>query len=372
MLESIYRVSGLRVGLFTSPHLVAFGERIQVNRQVISERDVVRLVLDLQPWLREFSPQQHPTFFEVTTVMALQYFAAQHCDLVIWETGLGGRLDATNIVTPLASVITNIQYDHQQWLGETLARIASEKAGIIKRGVPVITSALETEALRVIEETALEKKAPLLCVGAAETRLPPLDTIELPLLGAHQRLNAALAIAIVRALAGTFPVNEQVVRSGLCQVHWPGRLQLVTRPSGKKILLDGAHNLAGAETLAVVLKENFASTRPVFILGILQDKDWKGVCHLLAPLATKILVVRVSSERAADPSQLQQMCQQVNPSAETTISNSVADALESTADESLVVVAGSLYLVGEALENLEGVPTRAVAERALNEWSAKT
>src|SRR3954466_2252530 len=141
MLESIYRAAGLRVGMFTSPHLVAFSERMQVNRQLISEADVVKLVVEMKGLLQQFPAEAHPTFFEVVTVMALRYFAEQNCDLVIWETGLGGRLDATNIVTPLASVITNIQFDHQQWLGDTLARIAFEKAGIIKSGVPAITGA---------------------------------------------------------------------------------------------------------------------------------------------------------------------------------------------------------------------------------------
>src|SRR6266480_904968 len=142
MLESIYRAAGLRVGLFTSPHLVSFGERIQVNRQFIRQAEVVRLLVEMQPVLKEFPLEEHPTFFEVVTVMALQFFAEQKCDLVIWETGLGGRLDATNIVTPLASVITNIEYDHQEWLGATLASIAAEKAGIIKPGIPVLTAAL--------------------------------------------------------------------------------------------------------------------------------------------------------------------------------------------------------------------------------------
>src|SRR5438045_1163011 len=136
MLESIYRAAGLRVGLFTSPHLVSFAERIQINRRLIPEEAVVRQVSELQLFLKQFSPEEHPTFFEVVTVMALRYFTQQNCDLVIWETGLGGRLDATNIVSPLLSVITNIQYDHQTYLGETLASIASEKAGIIKPGVP--------------------------------------------------------------------------------------------------------------------------------------------------------------------------------------------------------------------------------------------
>src|SRR6516162_3530268 len=188
MLESIYRAAGRRVGLFTSPHLVAFSERIQVNRQAIPEREVARLVRRMQSLLEEGwgknatvgesasvahrkgctdhelkhrSADQHPTFFEVVTVMALQYFCAQECDLVIWETGLGGRLDATNIVTPIASVITNIQFDHQNYLGETLASIAGEKAGIIKPVVPVITGADSLEALQVINETARKQTAPL-------------------------------------------------------------------------------------------------------------------------------------------------------------------------------------------------------------------
>ena len=150
MLESIYRAAGLRVGLFTSPHLVSFRERIQVNRRLISETDVVRLVDELRPGLASFPREQHPTFFEVVTILALRYFVEQHCELVIWETGIGGRLDATNIVTPLATVITNINIEHSEWLGDTVEKIASEKAGIIKPGVPVLTGARPGEGLEVI------------------------------------------------------------------------------------------------------------------------------------------------------------------------------------------------------------------------------
>jgi len=371
MLESVYRVAGLRVGLYTSPHLVAFGERIQINREPITEEEIVRLVMEVQPLLKEFSSEKHPTFFEVTTVMALRYFAAKECDLVIWETGLGGRLDATNIVTPLASVITNVQYDHQQWLGETLVSIASEKAGIIKPRIPVITAALEPEALRVIEAKAHEQDAPLTRVTEADTSLPPLDTIELPLRGQHQRLNAALAIATVCALAWQLPVSEQTVRAGLSEFDWPGRLQLITQPSGQRLLLDGAHNTGGAETLAASLRQNFAWERPVLILGILQDKDWQGICRILAPLASRILLVPVSSERAARTDELQSVCRQINPCAETMICASVAQALERISNEPFVVVTGSLYLVGEVLEYLRAKPSPALRERCLNEWSAK-
>src|SRR5579884_1047030 len=175
MLESIYRAAGLRVGLYTSPHLVKFGERIQVNRQLIGEADIVRLVEWIQPLLAKFPKDQHPTFFEVVTIMALHWFEEQKCDLVIWETGLGGRLDATNIVTSLASVITNIQFDHQAWLGDTLERIATEKAGIIKPGVPVITAVDDRDAFRVLFETSRQKNSPFWLITKTQADRAPLE-----------------------------------------------------------------------------------------------------------------------------------------------------------------------------------------------------
>src|ERR1051326_5902359 len=235
MLESIYRATGLRVGLFTSPHLVSFRERIQVNRRLISEADVSRLVCELRPLLEQFPPDHSPTFFEMVTVMALRYFSEQRCELVIWETGLGGRLDATNIVTPLASVITNIQFDHQKWLGSTLASIAAEKAGIIKPGVSVITGTEEPEALEVIEAAARRNGALLMVVTRKDLKKPPLDEIKVPLLGEHQRFNAAVALAAVRAIP-SIQVLEEALRQGLSEVRWPGRLQLITRPSGQQVL----------------------------------------------------------------------------------------------------------------------------------------
>lgn len=283
LLESMYRAAGWRVGLYTSPHLVAFGERIQVNRRPISEADVVRLVDELQPFFQTFPAGHHPTFFEAVTVMALKYFAEQACDLVIWETGLGGRLDATNIVTPLASVITNIQFDHQRWLGESLAAIAAEKAGIIKPGVPCITATDESEALAVLQATARQHRSPLTLVTPAHTQQPPLDTVRLPLLGGHQRLNAAVALATVKTLQAQLPVNARALREGLSTVRWPGRMQLLERAAGQCVLLDGAHNSSGAASLRAALAEYYPGTRPTFILGILRDKDWDLMCEILAP-----------------------------------------------------------------------------------------
>jgi dihydrofolate synthase / folylpolyglutamate synthase len=368
MLESIYRAAGLRVGLYTSPHLVSFGERIQVNRRPVSEADIVRLVKELQPLLQEFPTDHHPTFFEVVTMMALCYFTEQKCDLVIWETGLGGRLDSTNIVTPLASVITNIQYDHQIWLGETLGRIAAEKAGIIKPGVPVITGAEEPQALAVIQETAFHQHAPLTLVTPAHTQHAPLHALQLPLLGWHQRMNAAVALATVRTLRAQLPAGDEAVRDGLLAVRWPGRLQLVERAKDQRVLLDGAHNSSGATTLRAALEEYFPGAKPAFILGIMQDKDWDLMCEILAPLAGRILCVPVHSERSASPQQLHEACRRTNPDVETTACDSLAIALAAICAEPFVVIAGSLYLVGEAMELLHVAAAPATDEKGLNDW----
>jgi dihydrofolate synthase/folylpolyglutamate synthase len=316
--------------------------------------------------------------------MALKFFAEQHCDLVIWETGLGGRLDATNIVTPLASVITNIQFDHQAWLGDTLAKIAAEKAGIIKPGVPVVTATDEPEALAVIQKVAREKNAPLIKVAQA-SRLPAAETAALPLMGEHQKINAALALATVEVLQNQIPVTEEQIRAGLADVSWPGRLQLVTSKSGQKILLDGAHNPAGAKALRAALKgtptSGPASQRhnskragleagaPItIILGVLQDKDWRPICETLAPLAARICTVPVCSERSASPQELAEACRKINPAAEIVACPSLGDALEKSTGDGFVVITGSLYLVGEALELLGLSPT-GHDERGLNEWA---
>jgi len=381
MLESIYRAAGLRVGLFTSPHLVSFRERIQVNRQLISEDDIVRLVTEI----RAANQERETTLFEFATVMALKYFAEQKCDLVIWETGLGGRLDATNIVTPLASVITNIALDHTQWLGDTLEKIAAEKAGIIKPGAPVVTAATEPEVLAVIEKMARAKGAAVTVVGQAP-RLSSLclqekyfpdgwnwtgeTPVPLCLLGDHQKLNAALALATVEVLQPQIPVGEDQIRAGLKNADWPGRLQLIQKPDGQKILLDGAHNLAGAAALRAALAKDFAGVRPVLIFGALADKDWAGICHLLAPLASKIFTVPVASGRTADAGELAKVFQAANPNATVVAMNHLSHALAASQNDPFAAITGSLYLIGEALERLGVLPSDG-GERGLNEWTPK-
>ncbi len=364
MLESIYRAAGLRVGLFTSPHLVSFRERIQVNRQLIPENELVRLVEEIQPLLKEFPADNHLTLFEVVTVMALKFFAEQKCDLVIWETGLGGRLDATNIVTPLASVITNIAFDHQQWLGDTLEKIAAEKAGIIKTGIPVVTATDEKSALAVIEKIVLEKNAPLTRIQNSEFRI---QNSELSLLGEHQKQNAALALATVEVLQKQIPVSEEKIREGLQNVNWPGRLQLIEKPDGQKILLDGAHNVAGVEALRAALPTGVPLT---FIVGFLGDKDWRPMCEILSPLAAKFFCVPVASARTADARELTKTFRAANPHAEVVALENFKEAIIASKNEPFIVITGSLYLVGEALELL-GLSPADAGERGLNDWSTK-
>ena len=364
MIESIYREQGYRTGLFTSPHLVSFTERIQVNRVCIPEQEVARLAYTLRRKLGADPGDWpiRPTFFEFVTVIALLYFLEQRSEIVIWETGLGGRLDATNIVTPLASVITNIQYDHERWLGSTLEQIAVEKAGIIKPGVPVITGAREPAALDVIRRTAREAQSPLIEVrDAGELPVSPR------LRGDHQRMNAAVAVATVQAVRQTGPVSGASIIHGLENVDWPGRLQLL-RLGEREILLDGAHNPDGARTLAAALQQDFRDRECTLILGLLADKSWESMCEILVPLAARVLLVPVHSERSVDVSQLKAFCTARWPEKPVTASAHVAEAIQHSATDPFVVAAGSLLLIGEAMESL-GI-TSSRSERALNEWDA--
>lgn len=349
MLESIYRAAGLRVGLYTSPHLVSFRERIQVDRQLISEDEVVRLVERLKGVLPNGS-----TFFEVVTVMALLHFAEQKCDLVIWETGMGGRLDATNIVTPLASVITNIALDHQRWLGETIEQIAFEKAGIIKPRVPIITAA-RGPALQVIQTAAHRQLAPWTFVSR-----PTDQHVGLP--GEFQRMNAALALAVVQQLQPQIAISDSAIATGLRDVRWPGRFQIIERGNGRKIVLDGAHNPEGVRVLCEELLRTFPS-KPAVIFGALADKDWLAMARLIAPAAQKLLLVPVESQRSWNPAEVE-----ISQLVDACHKPSLAAALSAVDNEPLVVITGSLYLVGQALELLD--PNSCASERQLNEWSA--
>lgn len=364
MLESVYRQSGLRTGLYTSPHLVSFGERIQVDRAPISPSDVIRWTQfmidalggpDLERW------PFRPTFFEFVTVLGLLHFAEQRCDLVIWETGLGGRLDATNIVTPLASVITSIGFDHQQWLGNSLEEIASEKAGIIKPGIPVIVAPNPPAVLEIFQRKAAELQAPLVLAEK------PGCHLGLSLLGEHQQLNAGVALAVVRQLRPILPVSDDSIALGLASTVWPGRLQLLATPRGR-VLLDGAHNPDGVEVLIRALRQHFPGEPLSMVLGFFQDKPWREMLARLLPLACRAWFVPVQSERSIDPAEALRFAREHFPALDCHALPNLAAALDFALGPNLTLVTGSLFFVGEALETLG--QTEAPPERELNEWDA--
>jgi len=365
-LESVYRTAGFRVGLYTSPHLVRFNERIQVNRVPASEALLARGVAELRGRVAGL-PGLEPTFFEFTTVLALRCFVEAGVDLVLWETGLGGRLDATNVVTPMASVITNIGLDHQQVLGPTLAHIAAEKGGIIKPGVPVLTATENPDALAILEYKARELDAPFLALGVAQVAR---WTLPLGLRGRHQRYNAALAAATVRLLRALLPVSDEQLAAGLAVTRWPGRLQELRRGS-QHLVLDGAHNLPGVNALKASLQEEFPGFRPTLILGMLADKDWREMARLLAPLAGRVITVPVTSARTVPPEDLKAAIVASGAGRPVRAANSLQEALRWSAADPCLLITGSLYLVGEALSLLEPDPHAIAGERSLNEWTPR-
>jgi dihydrofolate synthase/folylpolyglutamate synthase len=370
MIHAVLSRAGYKTGLYTSPHLVSFCERFQINGRPIAEADMVRLVEHLKPFLETVAahPEFHaPTFFEAVTAMALQHFHEQKIDLVVWETGLGGRLDATNVVTPLVSVITNIAFDHTQYLGETLPQIATEKCGIIKPGVPVVTAAVAEEVLRVIRATATAQGCPLSIVSedVRATRISENEegqrlqmtsthhdygVVRIPLLGAHQSINCATAVAALEA--SVLSIAPQQISEGLSQTTWPGRFQIVNH--NPTVVLDGAHNAAAAERLVATLRERCADQKLTFILGVLRDKNYDQMCQILAPLAERIFCVPVNSERTCDPDQLARWCMATNPRLKITVAKDLLQAYTQAQSEKAqtIVITGSLFLVGEALDRL--------------------
>ncbi len=357
MCHAVLAAAGYKTGLYTSPHLVSFCERFQIDGRPIAEADVVRLVERLRPVLDEVASHpefRQPTFFEAVTAIALQYFREQGVEMVVWETGLGGRLDATNVVTPVVSVITNIAFDHMQYLGETLAQIAAEKSGIIKPHVPVVTATTDANALAVIRGQAALLQSPVTVVGA--------DTaFATPLLGRHQVVNCATAVTALKATG--LPISEVAMREGLARTHWPGRFQVVA--GQPPVVLDGAHNADAAAHLTVTLREHFPGKRVHLILGVLRDKNYDQMCGILAPLATGIFCVPVNSERTCDPGLLAGLCRVAHPNIPVTVAHNVTDAYVAASQAAdVILITGSLFLVGEAMDRL-GLTRHAATAREM-------
>ncbi|MEO8046599.1 MAG: folylpolyglutamate synthase/dihydrofolate synthase family protein [Nitrospirota bacterium] len=368
MAAAMLQAAGYRVGLYTSPHLVDFRERIRVNGEMIPELRVAQLTDQLQALSQ---PEQSPTFFEYTTAMAFQHFADTAVDVAVLEVGLGGRFDATNVVTPMACAITTIALDHQAYLGSTLSSIAFEKAGIIKPGVPVVLGRLEDDAWRTIEQVARERQAPVFRIGEhfhTEGEEPQqfsyrglgmrCDGLTCVLAGRHQLDNAACALALLEAAAPQgIVITSEAVRTGLQAVSWAGRLEVVDRRP--TILLDGAHNPAAATALADFLTgaDRLHPSRPVvLVLGMMRDKDHRGFVEPLRSLVDEVVLTQADLPRSATAQELQSSLGDLlsHPHVMPSLSGAMALARQLATSDGLVCVTGSLMLVGECKAWLHG------------------
>ena len=348
MLDAVCRAEGLRTALFTSPHLITFRERIRFGGANISESDAAAGLTRIREVIA--GGPQHPTFFEITTALALAWFQERQADVIVLETGLGGRLDATNAVTPAVAVLTSLSFDHCQYLGDTLEEIAAEKAGILKPGVPVVSTPQAPAAAGVIEETAARLGCSL---GWAAEPVP----FEVALPGSHQKLNAALALAALAA-AG-IPLSQTAIEQGLREVVWPGRFQRIVGSAGTPLILDGAHNEAAAARLVQTWRELYCDEQAVVLLGVLRDKDLDAIFRELAPLGAAFVVTPVRSVRSCTAEALAQAVREAAPGTPCHVAGSVAEGLvraqaEARNSNRRVLVTGSLFLIGETLALLDG------------------
>ena len=400
-LASILRASGLKTGLYTSPHLVRINERIRVNGKEISDRDFARLHGDVDRVAERLIAQEqlpwHPSFFEMMTAIGFAHFAAEHVDLAVLEVGMGGRLDATNVVEPLVSIIADISLDHQKFLGNTVGEIAGEKVGIIRPGGVVVTLPQQPEANDVIGNAILELVARGVSAAqyvppispastdylvssaanksrttAGEDRQPflcryPLHVmgkqilVETPLVGRHQLRNVALAIAAAEELSklGIAGITPDSLARGIRETHWPGRFQVIpARADWPEVVLDVAHNPAGAWALRSALSERYDDRPLIFVFGAMRDKAISEMTEILFPLADRVIVTRPENPRSASPEEIRQAGSRTGTEIETVpeIGAALERARSVSGLEAVVVVTGSIYLVGEAMRWL-GVGT---------------
>ncbi len=346
--EKILRDAEIKTGLFTSPHLLTFHERIKVNGADIAPERTERHLERIKTLVADWDP--HPTFFEITLAAALLEFTEQACEVIILETGMGGRYDATNALLASVSVITSIGLDHQQWLGESIAEIAAEKAGILKSNVPAIIGDLHPDAREVVGRRALE-----LGISFIEAHPLPEDW-QIGLAGPHQRENAALAVEAACRLEDKRLTLDGIRRS-LSNTRWLGRFQKATLPSGRLIVLDGAHNADAAQALATSWTCEYGATKAHLIFGVASSKDRQPILDHLIPLASQVTIVPIASERAVDPAEIAMEIASAYP-AQVTVqtSESVARCLTEldTKNGSPLLVGGSLFLIGETLGYLSG------------------
>lgn len=363
-IASVLNVSGYKVGLYTSPHLVNFNERICIDNIPVSDENVVeayKAVNSVESGSRE------STFFEFATAMALYEFEKQNVDWAVIETGMGGRLDATNIIQPAISVISNISIEHKAYLGNTIASIAGEKGGIIKDFTPVVIGARQPSALSVLEDIAKKRSAPLYRYGKdfhvrrnkkKVFTYYGIDSVwrdmKTSLIGEHQIDNAAIALAACEILSkSSSDISVEKIKDGLIKTRWPGRLEVVS--TSPFIILDGAHNLAAIKKLSEFLSEKIKDRNITLVLGILDDKPYTSMLSSLLPVCDRLILTCPEIDRAVEPQKLYKTAVKIVPDIKIIpqVSRAVAHAIETVPHNGVVCVAGSLYVVGEAKEFLE-------------------
>jgi dihydrofolate synthase / folylpolyglutamate synthase len=400
-LASILRASGLKTGLYTSPHLIRINERIRVQGEPIGDDEFARLhgTVDgvAERLVQEGELPWHPSFFEMMTAIAFSHFSRERVDIAVLEVGMGGRLDATNVVEPLVSIITDISLDHQKFLGNTVSEIAREKAGIIRRGSVVVTLPQQPAANDVIGNRILDLEAvavnavqyvpplspaskPYLVADSRKESLPgersetatenwyqyPLEVmgneiqVQSPLVGRHQLRNVALAIAAAEQLKknGLLGITPKSIERGIRETRWPGRFQVIrANDRWPEMVLDVAHNPAGAWALRSALSERYDDRPLIFVFGAMRDKAISEMTEILFPLATRVIATRAANPRSAAPEEIQQAASRTG--AEIEAENDVGHALDrarsAAPGNAVMVITGSIYLVGEVMRSL-GVP----------------
>ncbi|MFD1426425.1 dihydrofolate synthase/folylpolyglutamate synthase [Kroppenstedtia sanguinis] len=375
MVSSVLQEAGYPVGMFTSPYLHHWGERITLDGEPIPEKSFIYWADQVAQWVEEMDREGVGRIspFEFWTLVAILYFAKEAVPwFVVWETGLGGRLDSTNVVYPLVSVITNVGHDHTHILGGTLTQIAEEKAGIIKPGVPVITACEEEEALSVLSTVAEEKQCRLYRLHqefdvnsrisgkegesfSFSSPFRPLDRVQIPLRGKHQVKNGAVALMTLEILRKYYAtvLEEAEILKGMEKVRWPGRLEEISqRPS---VWLDGAHNPEGAEALAQALRD-LPCDRLLLLTAVLEDKDATGILKPLLPLVDRVIVTQVDQPRGLEPDRLREVAARLRPDLEIGQASRAEEGLhcllEEAGERDCIVVAGTLFLVSEIRESM--------------------
>jgi dihydrofolate synthase / folylpolyglutamate synthase len=374
MVESILRAAGYKTGLYTSPHLVKLGERVQVGRRILSETEILRFVNELVPVAEKLGaegPDDYPTFFEFMTAMAFLQFARERVDAAVIEVGMGGRLDATNVVQPAMTVITSIGYDHMEHLGDTLGKIAAEKAGIAKPGCPLVIGRLPVEAEEVIRGIAVDRGAPVTSVrevfGEKIVRYP-----ETNLEGDYQRWNAATATLASQLLRAILPrLDDNAIRSGLRQVSWPGRWQRTT-VGGRTVILDASHNPEGAAVLEANLRELVSAIgrKPIVVTGVLGEFRARALFDVIGRYAQEVHLIPPHQARACSYEELERVA---GPALSGRVKRATIEAVFPDAQtcmlggpDDVIVVTGSIYLLGEILAHIQ--PDRGAGEQKLQDY----